>query len=264
LRRMPLLATMEGTELELLCSRLRAEHFPAGRAIIRQGDQGDKFYIIRQGHVEVTVRDEQGVTEVVGQLDRGDYLGELALLHDAPRSATCRATVPTDVLSLSRQDFDQLVKTRFALREKVDASITRVDLLRQMPLFAELDAQQLQWIAAAMKPEAFGAGTVLIRQGEIGETFYVIQAGRVQVTVDQDGEEKVIAERGPGEYLGEIALLLEVPRTATVTALTPLQVLTMHKRDFDRLVAEHLYVSRGLQRETSRRMLNLRRMATTD
>ena len=262
LRRMPLLATMEGAELELLCSRLRAEHFPAGRAIIRQGDQGDKFYIIRQGHVEVTVRDEQGVTEVVGQLDRGDYLGELALLHDAPRSATCRATVPTDVLSLSRQDFDQLVKTRFALREKVDASITRVDLLRQMPLFAELDAQQLQWIAAAMKPEAFGAGTVLIRQGEIGETFYVIQAGRVQVTVDQDGEEKVIAERGPGEYLGEIALLLEVPRTATVTALTPLQVLTMHKRDFDRLVAEHLYVSRGLQRETSRRMLNLRRMTT--
>ncbi len=264
LRRMPLFATMEEAELQLLCSRLRAEHFPAGQTIIRQEDRGDKFYIIRQGHVEVTVRDEQGVTEVASHLDRGDYFGELALLHDAPRSATCRATVPTGVLSLSRQDFDRLVQARFALREKVGASIARVELLRQMPLFAELDAQQVQLIAAQMKADTLKAGTELMRQGEIGDTFCVIQSGRVQVTVARDGEAKVIAERGPGEYLGEIALLLDVPRTATVTALTPVQVLAMHKRDFDQLVARHLYVSRGLQRETSRRMLNLRRMATVE
>jgi CRP-like cAMP-binding protein len=86
----------------------------------------------------------------------------------------------------------------------------------------------------------------------------------VQVTVVQDGEQKVLAERGPGEYLGEIALLLAVPRTATVTALTPVQALTLHKRDFDQLVAKHLYISRGLERETSRRMINLRRMAAVD
>jgi cAMP-dependent protein kinase regulator len=262
LRRMPLFAMMDQGERQLLCSRLRAEHFPAGRAIIRQGDQGDKFYIIQQGHVKVSVRDRHGVTEVVNQLDRGDYFGELALLHDAPRSATCRAMVPTGVLSLSRQDFDRLVKARFALREKVDASIARADLLFKMPLFAELDAQQVQLIAAEMKEMAYEAGQVVIRQGEIGETFYVIQSGRVQVTVEQDGEPKVVAERGPGEYVGEIALLLEVPRTATVTALTPVQALTLHKRDFDRWVAKHLYVSRGLNQETSRRMIDLRRVAT--
>ena len=262
LQRMPLFATMKEDELHLLCSLLHPEHVAAGKAIIRQGEPGDKFYIIQGGHVEVAVRDERGVTEVVNKLDRGDYFGELALLHDAPRNATCRAAVPTDVLSLSRQDFDRLVKARFALREKVDASIARVDLLRKMPLFAELDAQQVQRIAAEMKEETFAAGAAILRQGEIGETFHVIQSGRVQVTVTQDGEEKVIAERGPGEYLGEIALLLAVPRTATVTALTPVQVLTMHKRDFDQLVSKHLYVSRGLERETSRRMMNLRRMAT--
>jgi CRP-like cAMP-binding protein len=261
---MPLFTTMDPGELHLLCSCLREEHFPAGRAIVRQGDKGDKFYIIRQGHVRVTMRDEQGVMEVVNQLDRGDYFGELALLRDAPRSATCRAIVPTDVLSLSRQDFDRLVKARFALREKVDASITRVDLMCRMPLFAELDSQQVQLLAATMKEEAYETGRVIIHQGDIGETFYVIQSGRVQVTVEQDGEQKVLAERGPGEYLGEIALLLAVPRTATVTALTPVQALTLHKRDFDQLVAKHLYISRGLERETSRRMINLRRMAAVD
>jgi putative peptide zinc metalloprotease protein len=262
LQRMPLFTTMDPGELQLLCSCLREEHFPAGKAIVRQGDRGDKFYVIRQGHVKVTIRDEQGVMEIVNQLDRGNYFGELALLRDAPRSATCHAIVPTDVLSLSRQDFDRLVKARFALREKVDACIARVDLLRRMPLFAELESQQVQLVAATMKEDAYETGQVIIRQGEIGDTFYVIQSGRVQVTVEQAGEQEVLAERGPGEYLGEIALLLEVPRTATVTALTPVHALTLHKQDFDQLVAKYLYVSRGLERETSRRMINLRRMAT--
>jgi len=261
LRRMPLFATMDEAEIDLLLSRLRVEHYSPGQVIIRQGERGDRFYIIKRGHVEVTQRDERGVSEVVNQLDRGDYFGELALLRDAPRNATCRATLPTEVLSLSRQDFDRLVKARFALREKVDRSIARADLLRRMPLFAELDALQIQLIAAQLRKETYEPGAVIIRQGEIGETFYVIESGRVQVSVTKDGEERVVAERGPGEYVGEIALLLKVPRTATVRALTPTRMLTLHRGDFDRLVVKHLYVSRGLERETSRRMIDLRRVA---
>jgi CRP-like cAMP-binding protein len=261
LQRMPLFATMDEAEITLLCSRLREEHYSPGQVIIRQGERGDRFYIIKRGHVEVTVRDERGVSEVVNQLGRGDCFGELALLRDAPRNATCRATLPTEILSLSRQDFDRLVKARFALREKVDHSIARADLLRRMPLFAELNALQIQLIAAQLQEETFEPGAVLIRQGEMGETFYVIESGRVQVSVAQDGEEKVVAERGPGEYMGEIALLLKVRRTATARALTPTRVLALHKDDFDRLVVKHLYVSRGLERETSRRMMDLQRAA---
>jgi CRP-like cAMP-binding protein len=258
---MPLFSTMDETEIGLLLSSLQTEHYRPGQVVIRQGDPGAKFYIIAQGHVEVTQRDERGVSEVVNQLDRGDYFGELALLHDAPRNATCSATVPTDVLSLSRDDFQRLVKARFALREKVDRSIAWTQLLRRMPLFAELDAQQVQLIAAQLREETYEPGAVIIRQGEIGETFYVIESGRVQISVTQDGEERVVAERGPGEYVGEIALLLEVPRTATVKALTGTHMLTLHKSDFDRLVVSHLYVSHGLERETSRRMIDLERAA---
>ena len=256
---MLLFATMEEAEIDLLCSRLERETFSAGKVIIRQGRRGDKFYIINRGHVEVTVRDERGVTEVVNQLGRGDYFGELALLRDAPRNATCRATLPTEVLVLSRDDFAGLVKGRFALREKVDRSVARVELLRKIPLFAELDAQQIKLIAAQLTEETYPSGKVIIRQGEMGETFYLIESGRVQISVASNGDEEVVAERGPGEYVGEIALLLKVRRTATVTTVEPTQVLTLYKNDFDRLVARHLYVSRGLERETSRRMIDLRR-----
>jgi cAMP-dependent protein kinase regulator len=169
--------------------------------------------------------------------------------------------VPTDVLSLSRDDFQRLVRAHFALREKVDRSIAWTDLLRRMPLFAELDTQQVQRIAAQLREATYEPGAVIIREGDIGETFYVIESGRVEVSVAQDGQERVIAERGPGEYVGEIALLLEVPRTATVKALTQTRMLTLQRGDFDRLVASHLYVSRRLERETSRRMINLRRVA---
>jgi putative peptide zinc metalloprotease protein len=260
LRRNALFATMDEAEIDLLVSRLKPATVAAGQAIIRQGDRGDTFYIVKRGHVEVTQRDERGVPRVVNQLDRGDAFGELALLHDAPRNATCRATVPTEVLCLSRQAFDRLVRARYSLRKKVDRSIARADLLRRMPLFAELDAHQIQRVASQLREETYDQGAVVIRQGEIGETFYVIEQGRVRVWVEgEEGEEAIIDERGPGEYVGEIALLLDVPRTATVTAATETTLLSLHKDDFEDLVTKHLYVSRGLERETSRRMIDLRR-----
>jgi CRP-like cAMP-binding protein len=261
LQRMPLFLMMNSAEIDLLCARLRAERRAPGQTIIRQGERGHRFYIVRRGRVEVTQWDENGVSRVVNQLDRGDYFGELALLHDVPRNATCRTTVPTELLSLSRQDFDRLVKARFDLREKLDRSIAQVEMLRRIPLFAELDVQQLRIVAAQLRTESYQPGATILRQGETGETFCLIKSGRVQVSVSDEGQEQLVAERGPGEYLGEIALLLQVPRTATVTALEPTSVLALYKSDFDRLVKEHLYVSRQLQRDSSRRMLDLRRVA---
>jgi CRP-like cAMP-binding protein len=258
---MALFVTMDSAEIDLLCSRLRAEHYPARKAIIRQGERGDRFYIVRQGHVEVIVRNERGVSEVVNRLGRGESFGELALLHDAPRNATCRATVPTEVLSLSRRDFEQLVRARFALREKVDRSISRANLLRRMPLFAELGSQQIEHLAACLREETYERDATIIRQGDVGDAFYVIEAGRVRMTFEKDGKDIVVAERGPGEYMGEIALLLSVPRTATVRTLVPTTVLTLRREDFQRLVADHLRASRELERDSSRRMIDLRRAA---
>ena len=85
-----------------------------------------------------------------------------------------------------------------------------------------------------------------------------LRSGRVQTSVRQDGSERVVAQRGPGEYVGEIALLMQVPRTATVRALTEVRVLALDRGSFDRLLAGHLYLSRGLEREASRRLMGLR------
>ncbi len=260
-QRMPLFATMDATELDLLCSRLKVERLKPGQGIIRQGERGDKFYIVNRGHIEVSFRDAQGISKVVDQHDRGGYIGQVALLNDAPRNATCYATVPTEVLTLSRADFDQLVKARFALREKMDESITRANLLRRMPMFADMDARQVQLIAAQLVEADYAPNAVIIQQGELGDTFHVIESGRVQISITTDGKEQVVSERGPGEYIGEIALLLQVPRVATVRALTAVRTLTLSRQDFDQLIAQHLYASKTLEREMSRSMNQLRQVA---
>ena len=133
--------------------------------------------------------------DVVGQIQRGGYFGELALLNDAPRNATCRATVPAELLSLSYSDFDGLVRQRFALREKVDEAVRRVELLRNIPLFADLDAAQLHQLASALHPQSFGPGQPLMCQGEVGETLYIIESGCAEVTIHDTNRHRA-ASRG--------------------------------------------------------------------
>ena len=261
LRRMPIFATMSDEEIHLLVAHLKIHHHRPGEVIIRQGKRGDRFYIIRQGHVEVTQRDKHGETEVVNQLYRGDYFGELALLDDALRNATCRTTIPTETITLTKRDFDELVRTRFEMRGKLGDSIAYAELLRRIPIFSEMDGFQVQHIAAQLREETFEKDTLVIRQGDIGDKFYVIKKGKVLVYVSVAGDEKVIAERGPGDYVGEIALLLDEPRTATVKTLTTVSFLSLDRSDFEKLVTEHLYISRGLERVSSRRMIDLRRVA---
>ena len=152
-----------------------------------------------------------------------------------------------------------MVKVCFDLREKLETSITRANLLRQMPLFADMDAQQLQLVVSTLHEENVEAGTVIIHQGEQGQTFYVIESGRVQVSISTPSGERVVNELGPGEYMGEMALLLQSPRSASVQALVPASLLTLEKTDFDRLVIPQLYASRMLEQEMSRRMVGLRR-----
>lgn len=258
IQRMPLFATLTGAEVDLLASRLRSERVSAGQAIIRQGEPGNKFYIISEGHIEAITSQPNGAVEVVRRMNRGEYFGELALLNDAPRNATCRATAPSELLSLNRKDFDALVRDRFALREKVDAALRRVELLRRIPLFQDMDAGQLQEVAAALEERVYEAGETLIQQGETGDTLFIIESGRVQVTVTRDGVEWPVAERGPGEYVGEIALLMKAPRVATVRSVSATRVQVLAKDAFDHLIAAQISGQHLLEQEATRRLARTR------
>ncbi|MGD9527553.1 MAG: cyclic nucleotide-binding domain-containing protein, partial [Pseudonocardia sp.] len=111
--------------------------------------------------------------------------------------------------------------------------------LRRSPLFCELRRRELAKVAALMGERGFAPGEHVVVEGERGAGFFVIQAGAAEVTVGG----RRIRTLGPGDHFGEVALLLEIPRTATVTALDGLRCFTLSSWDFRRLVETNAAVS---------------------
>jgi len=104
----------------------------------------------------------------------------------------------------------------------------KLDLLKRVPLFEQCSKKDLQNIAQIADERDLRAGKVLIEEGERGREFFVIVSGEVEVT----RQGRKIASLGPGSFVGEMALLSKAPRTATVTAVTALDVLVITDRAF--------------------------------
>ena len=183
---------------------MRAEDVAAGDEVVRQGERGERFYLIARGAFEVQV---DGTPQV--RLGRGDYFGERALLHRAPRQATVIALEPGRLFVLDQSDFDNLLASDLAVRERLEQALAYREDVADMPLFRGLSPGEVDLLLAKFVPVSVAAGEVIIREGESGERFYVVQSGSVEV----DRQDQVLARLGPGEAFGEIALLLDVPRT---------------------------------------------------
>ena len=125
-----------------------------------------------------------------------------------------------------------------------------------MALFRDLSPGELDILLSRFVPLSLAAGEVGIRQGEVGERFYVVRSGQVQV--ERDGQ--VLAQLGPGEAFGEIALLLDVPRTATVIAVEPTELLALDAADFRDVLARYLGRAGELERLSHLRLLSHKRL----
>jgi CRP-like cAMP-binding protein len=105
--------------------------------------------------------------------------------------------------------------------------------LARVELLAGLPGQTLGKLAKQMVREEIAPGTTVIREGEPGERFYVVFAGMLTVTNSAMGQREILR---PGDYFGEVALAMDMPRTATVTAMTPAVVASCDRATFDELL----------------------------
>ena len=130
------------------------------------------------------------------------------------------------------------IATRIPLVRLDDAAADprpELELLRRIPIFSPLSPPVLEGLAARLNLVRVSAGEEIVRQGDPGDRFYVIASGEVEVSVDDRPQ----ATQGPGEHFGEIALLRDVPRTATVTARTDAELYALERDDFLAAVTGH-------------------------
>lgn len=130
---------------------------------------------------------------------------------------------------------------------------TKVQALKGAPLFDSLSRKDLTQLARVSEDLEVEPGKVLCKEGEIGHEFFVIIDGKVNVS----RKGRRVATRGSGEFLGEIALLEEMPRTATVVAETPVRVVVLTRKDFRHLLDQNPGVERKVLRTLARRLAEM-------
>ncbi len=129
------------------------------------------------------------------------------------------------------------------------------ELLARSALFSELAPDELDAVAAAAQSLEFGRDEPIFAVNEPPDGLYVITAGRVKVSVPTTtGKELILATLGPGDFFGEMALLDDAPRSASVITQLPATAYRIHRRDFQRLLDEHPSIGRKMLREISLRL----------
>jgi CRP-like cAMP-binding protein len=127
-------------------------------------------------------------------------------------------------------------------------------LLRQTMLFHGMDATTLHWIAGHMTEQSYGQGDLVFREGDTGDRLYILLTGTMHVYVEREGKPIIYATLQAGECFGEMALLEEVPRSATVRATVPSLCLTLAKEDFLELIQRHPPMALGVMKSLCQRL----------
>jgi CRP-like cAMP-binding protein len=271
LKNVPLLAKLSPTEREILGNSFVEKSFPDGYRMIVEGDIGREFFIIKEGKARVTKVDPEKKAEIeLCQLTRHDYFGERALIEaNSKRAATIAAIGPLICFVMNREKFVELfgkdkLNVTFAKRTAVSAEtydpkkeqkessivVSAADraksadqkamilnVVRSSLLFQNLDAQQQEKVVDEMWLKTVNTGETIIKQGDLGDYWYVVEQGKFDIFVSRKGSEAVkVASRERGSAFGELALLYNAPRAATVTAGVESSVWVLDRSTFRRLL----------------------------
>jgi predicted acylesterase/phospholipase RssA/CRP-like cAMP-binding protein len=249
----PLFAELERPALEELQRHVEVVGVDAGSTLVRRGEVGDCLYMVLSGQLGVFA-DEAGQPErLLKVMGRGEYLGEIALLSDAPRSATVRAQSAAEVVRLGRTGFERLLAKHptaralltSAMQQRLVRSVPppRDDLLEflaSVPLFSGLERSVLADLEPELQWMTLAAGEYLFRKGDPADCLYLVVHGRLRVLSErEDGSEQTIGDLGRGQCVGEFGLLTDEPRAATVRPLRDTELIRVSKAVVERLLDRH-------------------------
>uniref|UniRef100_A0A8C5QNT0 cAMP-dependent protein kinase type I-alpha regulatory subunit n=1 Tax=Leptobrachium leishanense TaxID=445787 RepID=A0A8C5QNT0_9ANUR len=226
-----LFAHLDDNERSDIFDAMFSVTYIAGETVIQQGDEGDNFYVVDQGEMDVYVSNEW-----MTSIGEGGSFGELALIYGTPRAATVKAKSNVKLWGIDRDSYRRILMVSAVCEPCL--LITGLFIHSSWSLAESLDKWERLTVADALEPVQFEDGQKIVVQGEPGDEFFIILEGTAAVLQRRSENEEFVevGRLGPSDYFGEIALLMNRPRAATVVARGPLKCVKLDRPRFERVL----------------------------
>ena len=229
-------SSLEKKDLDVVINAMEEKRFKLNENVITQGDDGDCLYIVETGSLKCfKTFNPENSPKFLKNYEPGESFGELALLYNCPRAATIVCSSDECILwSLDRETFNNIVKDAAQKkREKYENFLKNVDIL------STIDSYELGQICDSLKDGIYKKDEYIIREGELGDVFYIIEEGQciATKTLEPGKPEVKINEMKEGDYFGERALLKGEPRYANIVVTSEIaKVISLDRLSFNRLL----------------------------
>jgi Fe-S-cluster-containing hydrogenase component 2/thioredoxin reductase len=225
-----------------------------GDAIYEPGEFGTSFFTIVDG--EVTL--ESGEQKIRTRLGRGEFFGEMSLLSGRPRSERAIAGAGCILVETPRRTMVKLMNSNDEVRSGIDWIFVVRELQRHFAPFGTL--KDLRDIASRVTARSFKAGEVIFKEGQPGDSLFVLRSGGVTLSRHQDGDDLLVSQVRSGSLVGEMALMGDPVRRETATATVAAEVIEIKRKEFLELTRRTDARLDPLQRDVSKRVVDNARM----
>ena len=229
-----LFSSLDQAEKKTVMLAMRVIEVKAGEQLIEQGAEGADLFVVDSGQLECYKKfNGENEERQLLSYGPGDAFGELALLYNAPRAASITAIKNSTLFALDRETFNHIVKDA-VVRKRSQFH----DFISKIELLDSLTSQEKDKICDCLRTAHFKAGEVVIREGDKGDTFFFVKQGRCIATQrDKESQsDKTVYNFGQNDYFGELAILKDEPRAATIVAVTDLELTLIDRASFKRLL----------------------------
>lgn len=233
-------AMLSRSELQDLVSAMSLVHVEKGTRIVEQGAAGDALYVVLTGSVDCYLERSQEVQSsdepkrrlsfITSRAD-GAIFGEVSVMCSLKRSLSVYARDDVTLARLESEVYQNLVvQEQFRKRER------REECLRSVKLLEMLGDEEIAKLADALQVKMFEPGEVIIHQGDMGEDFFIVQSGECVATVRTFDDVQEVKRYSDGDLFGELALLKNAKRAATITATSHVEAMYINRHSFERML----------------------------